>query len=1242
MNSPAVINEDANGVRLIAGNPEQSIGECFRKVAKICRSRTAIIGSLWQPSYGELDAVTDGFARLLLEQGSAAGDRVAVLMKHDAPLIAAVLGVLKAGCIAVVLNPSDPPVRIGHVLADAEPTLIFTDALNRELAEQAGGAGQRLICFEDHPQNLQADAPEVQVDPGSVAFLVYTSGSTGKPKGVMRTHRDLLHQVLRFMQGRELDALHRVTLLASLSGGQGVITTWCALLYGAAICPFPVTDIGVSGLAEWMMRHRVTDYRSSASLFRHFMKTLPAAFKFPDVRLVRLGSEPATSADFAKYREHFTDNCIFIHALSSSETGPICQLQLARTDNVKEGRLPVGRPAEGVDLLLLNESGDEVADGETGEITIRSRHLSTGYWRNEELTRQRFSIGGSSGEAKIFRTGDLGRLTPDGQILIVGRADDRVKIRGYRIEVSEIEDALQTQAVVDRAVVMASARENEDLRLVAFVMLRAGSSSSVGELRQALRKMLPRHMVPTNFIFLDNIPLTPHGKIDSARLQGLAKHDIAMPDVEESVTETEELLVGIWKNVFERDDIGRESDFFELGGDSLMAVVVAAKVHVVLQVELNLLAFADHPKLAALAQVIDDLAGHSEQQGLPPLVPVPRDAPLPMSFHQVRIWKSSQSPEGMAGYIMTLHCRLRGRLNVAALRESLTYMVERHEMLRTTFEEISGQPMQLVHLPETVVLTEHDFSHHDQPEEEVTKVRREEAARPMDLKRGPVLRFILSQLREGEYWLQTVHHHLISDGWSWHIFFRELGLIYNSIAQGRTPSLPRTQVLHYGDYAHRQRTALCPGSEAWRKMLAWWRETLSDAPYSYEMPFLRWAQQPDASPDEGRSVREVADASTLGLDQIGREESATFYAVRLAAWSALLAAATAQPDLVLGAYVSDRHNIQTQEMFGFFSNPVALRLRCDEALSFRQWLRDVRRVINETQAQAWLPYDELCEEFLKDGVTPPEFKMIAKVGNRRDPRSLHEVELDWPARVENLVMPWGFTLTFSRKGTGEECQANFNARIYDPVGAGDMLDCFVRLLDVASRRPDDALGTLLAAAGVSRPEAVRAEIEGPPDLFPETRVFDDPLDAIAALKNDPRRVSATVPKQRSSMVAEMSDDCLFQFHHSERTSEKSFRWSQPLCAVKVYPPRHSDRVTLRLHPFVPKNAPPVVILNGCTLTFVCRQGLNLEFQVPAKCIPPHPTWLVIVATPFQSRGNYRSLGLPLHRIKFDTTRVEVA
>lgn len=1035
---------------------ELTLPGLFEQQAIRHAQRPAIDTLTGQLSYEELNAAANRCAAELLRRGGTPGDRIVLLMRHDAPLIAAVLAVLKVGRVVVVLNPTDPPARLVQVLANADPRLLVTDTTHGALADQVAGPNRAVILFDAVPDG-SASNPQVDLAPGDLAFLVYTSGTTGRPKGVMQTHRNIRHQVRRFTRGLQLISEDRIVLLGSLSGGQGVGTTWCALLNGATLCPYPVTEVGFTGLGDWLEQRRITVYISAASVFRHFTKILPSDRQFPDVRIVRLASEVATADDFAAYRRHFTPGCTLIHTLSSSETGNITQMPLSWKEPVTPGRLPIGWPAEGMEVRLVDGHGNEVPAGQAGEIVVRSHFLSPGYWRNPELTAERFVPASTPGEPPSFRSGDQGRREADGRLIFVGRTDARLKIRGYRIEPSEIEDVLLQLPTVEQAAVCAQ-QHDADAQLVAYVVCRSAQSATAESLRAALRASLPAYMVPSAVVFLDRLPLTPNGKIDREAL----RHQVspaARTAEDEPATATERLLAEIWQAVFGESVISRDDNFFDRGGDSLRAMVVAARVHTALGVTVDLRLFAERPRLRDLAATIDRLRGETKPIAAPQLLPVSRTSPLLLSLAQEWTWEYSQMPQLSGGYTVACSHRIRGPLDLAALRDSMTYIIGRHEILRTTFAAVNGVPTQIVHPPTPVDLPLIDLATTPDPEAKAGRFFRDQARARFDLSRLPLQRFHLLRLRPEEHWLLRINHHIISDNWSWTIYFRELSQLYEARLRGTQPPLPPSEPLQYADYAAWQRRMLDPRGDAYRAEVDWWAERFVNRPRPLDLPFRRRRRCSEAPVADGMFGQSFAPETTARLEAFGREADATFYVVRLAAFTALLAAATGRPEVVLGTYVSNRSRIELQGMLGYFTNMATLRLRCRPEWTFRQWVAVVRATVSGAQSRCEIPYEQLGAELRRKWIKRPELRLIFGVSDRTAVIRLGNAEMTWlDRRTEN--MPWGFTWMMDQLAGKESCRLTFDARLYDPHQVRDFTARFGQFLDDAAADPDRTLGQL--------------------------------------------------------------------------------------------------------------------------------------------------------------------------------------
>ena len=584
----------------------KSLPAAFERAAEKHRHRTALGAGSWQPTYQGLNTSANCFAHALLRHPGAQGDRVALLMQHDTPLIGAVLAVLKAGRIAVALNPMHPPARLRQVIEDAEPALMVTDSAHHDLAAAIAPPSCSIIQFEHEVAAGSIFNPSLAIGADETAFLVYTSGSTGRPKAVMQTHGLQLRAARIYTEAMEYTANDRIPLFGSLSAGHGVVAMWCALLNGGTLCPFPIAVNGSTGLRAWMIDQGITAYSSSASIFRQFMKSIDNDVKFPLVRAVRLSSESATSSDFALFQRHFAEPCKFVHTLSSSETANISVSRLSRNDEVPEGRLEIGTLSKGIELLLLDEGNQPVKPGEVGDIVVRGRYLAAGYWRRPALTAERFS--GDICGIRQFRSGDLGRINSEGLLEYVGRADSRVKIRGNRVELAEVEDALQQLPAVERAVVISTERDNHEHWLTGYVVTAGSRCWSETGLRMALGDLLPHHMIPSAMVLLDSFPVTPSGKIDREQLRQLSpllqQQSITKPSAQSTSgdprTKIQQTLLGLWCDVLKRRDIGCDDDFFLLGGDSLSAVDLLHRIESELQYQVPITILAEAPTVRQL------------------------------------------------------------------------------------------------------------------------------------------------------------------------------------------------------------------------------------------------------------------------------------------------------------------------------------------------------------------------------------------------------------------------------------------------------------------------------------------------------------------------------------------------------------------------------------------------------------------------------------------------------------------
>src|SRR5262249_24838018 len=509
----------------------------------------------------------------------------------------AALGVLKAGHTVVPFDPGDPLSYLRALAEDAEPALIVTDAQNRSLATALVKTDCHILDFEVATATGSVENPFISISPERTAFLTYTSGTTGRPKAVMRPHLQLLKTGATYSDALQSTENDRISLFSSVSTGQCWNTIWWSLLNGAMLCPFRVRTRGISGLADWIFDRKLTIYSSSASIFRSLIKTIDEQLVFSTVRAVRLASEPVTVDDFNAFRKHFPAYSVLVHGLTCSESSPIAWGRWTQDAKLQGRGLPIGHFARDMDVSLLGEDGLPVPIGEVGEIVIKSRYLAKGYWRDPELSAQRFSAELDGRGTRLVRTGDQGRINAEGLLEFCGRKDNRIKIRGNRIEPLDIERVLERLPGIDRVAVVAIARDDHEPVLVAFVVKEKDAYLTVSCLRHVLRSTHPLHMVQSRIVFLKTMPHNKGKKID---LEALRHYSLPVRDCnkgEEPQTETETLLADIWAESLELSDIGRSDDFFNLGGDSLIGAIVAARVYSALGVELNLGDVSDHSSL---------------------------------------------------------------------------------------------------------------------------------------------------------------------------------------------------------------------------------------------------------------------------------------------------------------------------------------------------------------------------------------------------------------------------------------------------------------------------------------------------------------------------------------------------------------------------------------------------------------------------------------------------------------------
>jgi amino acid adenylation domain-containing protein len=598
------INSARSFVEFNKQDVEGAISDRFERIVGKHPGRIALRTEKSAVTYGELNQRANQIARAILAKRGPKAEPIAVLMEPGIALFATILGVLKSGKFYVPLDPLYPVIRNSYILQDCQTSVLLTDKTSLFLAESLAREGLEWINVDEAASCRLDEDPRMPVSADALAYIIYTSGATGQPKGVVHNHRNILHKVMEYTNTWRVCPDDRLALLYSPSTSGAVRDIFGSLLNGAGLYPFKIKEQGAGPLARWLIDDRITIYNSAASVFRQFVAGLTGQEKFKQLRLIHVGSETIYQREVQSYKQYFSDDCIFVARYGTSEISPIRQFVIEKKTDFVGATVPAGYEVTDAEVLLIGDDGLEVDAGQIGEIAVRSSYVTPGYWQKPELTSAAFVNGPKGENDRIYRTGDMGLLRPDGCLLHLGRKDFQVKVRGHRIEVAEIEIALLNLGVKAAAVV---AREDRpgDWRLIAYLVASTQPPPGVRDLRLALMEALPDYMIPSTFEFLDALPMTATGKLDRRALPAPrpARPALNEPFVPPS-TSTQATLAKIWAEVLSVNQVGIHDSFFDLGGHSLSASKILARVQHLFDVELPLSTLFEKPTIADLAQAV--------------------------------------------------------------------------------------------------------------------------------------------------------------------------------------------------------------------------------------------------------------------------------------------------------------------------------------------------------------------------------------------------------------------------------------------------------------------------------------------------------------------------------------------------------------------------------------------------------------------------------------------------------------
>ncbi|MEU5693389.1 amino acid adenylation domain-containing protein [Actinosynnema sp. NPDC020468] len=882
----------------------------FERQARLRPDATALLYQDGRTTYAELDAWAD---RLAAHLDAPARSLVAVCLPRGPELVATVLAVLKLGASYLLLDPDHPVDRLAALVDRARPVLTVT----RDVV---------LPGTLRSPEGAPAHAEPVRRDvrPDDAMCVMFTSGSTGVPKGVLTSHRS----VVATMTGQDYVAFDPSDVwlqCAPVSWDAFALELFGALLAGAACVLQPGQSPEPALIAELLPRHGVTTAHLSASLLNFVLDEYPDALR--GVRQVMTGGEAASPAHVRLLLERHP-GIRLVNGYSPLESTIFTLTRHVTAADLGRRSIPVGTPLAGKQVYVLDRRLRPVAPGVPGELYMAGVGLAFGYLGQAAATAERFVASPFGG--RMYRTGDWVRQDADGVVEFLGRVDDQVKIRGFRVEPGEVSAALHDHPDVRQAEVVVV----DGPRLVAYVV----GAVDPAAVRAFAVSRLPDHLVPSAYLVLDELPRTANGKLDRASLPAPG---IASSGGETARTARGQILADVFAELLGVESVSPDDDFFALGGHSLLAARLVSRVRGALGVELGLRDVFRAPTVRGLDALADSLdpARFAVRRAV-------RPDPVPLSAEQSRLWFLDRMEDAGSSYHVPMAQRLRGPLDVAALRSALADVVERHEVLRTVFPDRDG-------VPEQRVLT--DVA----PELRVVAAQwppalEEAVAEPFDLAVDLPIRAVLHRLSEEDHVLLLVLQHIATDGWSWRPLLRDLAEAYRARLAGHAPGWTPLPV-QYADYALWQREFLAT------EPVDHWRESLAGLPEEITLPVDR--PRPDVPTGRGRQVPVELDADAhRRLLAVARSHHATLFMVVQAAFAVLLSRLGAGEDVPLGTAVAGRSDEALDDLVGFFVNTLVLRTDLSADPTFGELVERVREADLAAYEHQEVPFDRVVEE----------------------------------------------------------------------------------------------------------------------------------------------------------------------------------------------------------------------------------------------------------------------------------------
>ena len=1053
-------------------------GKCIHQLFEEQAARTpnnvAVAFGDLRLTYAQLNARANQLARHLHRQGVGPEVPVAICMERCLEMVVGLLAIVKAGGAYVPLDPAYPSDRLAFMLEDSRAPILLTR--KRAVEESMAASEVRVVSLDSDWDTIARESEENPISGATdrnAMYVIYTSGSTGQPKGVVVEHRGVVNAVNWLTKTLALSVTDRCLLKTPISFDAAGREIFPILMSGGSLVVAEADGHRDSRYIAETIRNEGISVLHCVPSFLRLLVEEPAFATSAALRAVMCGGETLPSEVVMRFHQRSKAGLYNVYGPTETIIDSACGLCERDTAS---STLSIGRPIPNALIYIADDRLRLVPIGVAGNLYVGGVGLARGYLDRPDLTADKFIPDPFSANpgARLYKTGDLARHSPDGSIEFLGRADRQVKVRGFRIELGEIEAVLNQHPAVRESVLAAEEDATGNARLVAYVVAERELALTGNELRNFLKAKLPEYMIPAAFVPLDVLPLTPNGKVDRRALPALG---LARPESEKGFvaprTPGEELVAEVWAQVLGIERVGIYDNFFELGGHSLLATQVVSRIREAFAVEIPLRRLFEVPTVAGLAQSIEAAKRAGQKLQTPPILPVPRDGDLPLSFAQQRLWFIDQLEPGNAAYNFPAAIRLNGPLNVTALERSVSEIVRRHEALRTTFTTVDGRPAQVIAPTLTVrlpVVNLRELPESDR-EAEVRRLAIEEARRPFNLAKGPLLRVTLLRLADEEHVGLLTMHHIVSDGWSTGILIREMAVLYEAFSGKRASPLPELPI-QYADFAHWQREWL-QGEVLETQLTYWKRQLLGASPL--ELPTDR--PRPAVQTFRG-SLQSLLLPTNMGegLKALSREHGVTLFMTLLAAFNILLQRYTAQDDLIVGTPIANRNRLETEGLIGFFVNTLVIRTDLSGHPTFMELARRVRDVCLGAYAHQDLPFERLVEELHLErnlGRNPLFGVMFVLQNASLQTIGLPGITLS-PIEIDSGTAHFDLTLHIADTERGLIATLSYNKDLFEDASITRMLGHFNTLLEAVLANPERRLSDLPLLSDAERQQVLVA------------------------------------------------------------------------------------------------------------------------------------------------------------------------